>query len=107
MKASEARNFAGASVYYLEGKIANNGTKMVTGATVEAVFRNALGEVVDDQKQQLMILEERPGYTDAVPLAQHPLTANMQMEFRLTFEHISADWNQGGPEIRFIHIVSQ
>jgi len=107
MKASEAKNFAGISVYYLEGQIANNGSKTITGASVEAVFRNSLGEIVDRQTQPLMIIEERPGYNDAVPLTQHPLTPTMQTDFRLTFEHISADWNQGVPEIRFIHIVSQ
>lgn len=107
MKASEAKNFAGGSVYYLEGKIANNGPKTVTAATVEAVFRNSLGEIVDRQTQPLMVIEQRPGYDDAVSLGQHPLTPNMQTDFRLTFEHISADWNQGVPEIRFIRIVSQ
>ncbi|HUN89361.1 MAG TPA: hypothetical protein VMU28_11245 [Terriglobales bacterium] len=105
--ASQAQNFAGGSVYYLEGEIANTGSKSVTGATVEAVFRNALGEVVDRQSQPLTILQQRPGYTDSVSLAQHPLTANMQDQFRLTFEHISADWNQGVPELRFIHIETQ
>ena len=105
--ASQAQNFAGGSVYYLEGEIANTGAKSITGATVEAVFRNALGEVVDRQTQPLTILQQRPGYTDSVSLTQHPLTANMQDQFRLTFEHISADWNQGVPELRFIHIDTQ
>jgi hypothetical protein len=105
--ASQAQNFAGGSVYYLEGQIANTGPKTVNGTTVEAVFRNALGEVVDRQTQPLTILEQRPGYTDSVSLAQHPLTGNMQDQFRLTFEHISADWNQGVPELRFIRISTQ
>lgn len=105
--ASEAKNFAGGSVYYLEGQIANTGSQNVTAATVEAVFRNALGEIVDRQTQPLMIVEQRPGYNDAVSLSQHPLTANMQAEFRLTFEHISADWNHGVPELRFVHITTQ
>jgi len=105
--ASQAQNFAGGSVYYIEGQIANTGTKNINGATVEAVFRNTLGEVVDRQTQPLTILEQRPGYTDSVSLAQHPLTGNMQDQFRLTFEHISADWNQGVPELRFIHISTQ
>ncbi|HUN88160.1 MAG TPA: hypothetical protein VMU28_05190 [Terriglobales bacterium] len=105
--ASQAQNFAGASVYYLEGQVANTGAKTVTAATVEAVFRNSLGEVVDRQTQPLTILQQRPGYTDSVSLGQHPLTANMQDQFRLTFEHISADWNQGVPELRFIHITTQ
>ena len=105
--ASQAQNFAGGSVYYLEGTIANTGPKTITGATVEAVFRNTLGEVVDRQTQPLTIIEQRPGYNDSVPLGQHPLTPNMQEQFRLTFEHISADWNQGVPELRFIHLDSR
>jgi len=107
VKASEAKNFAGVSVYYMEGQIANMGPKSLTGATVEAVFRNSLGQVVDRQTQQLTIIQERPGYTDSVSLREHPLTPNMQDQFRLTFEHISADWNQGVPELRFTHINTQ
>lgn len=107
VRASEAKNFAGVSVYYLEGQIANLGPKSVNGATVEAVFRNSLGQVVDRQTQALTILEQRPGYTDSVGLAQHPLTPNMQDQFRLTFDHISADWNQGVPELRFTRINAQ
>jgi hypothetical protein len=107
VRASQAQNFAGGNVYYLEGEIANLGAKTVTGATVEAVFRNSLGEVVDRQTQPLTIIEQRPGYNDSVNLGQHPLTPNMQAQFRLTFEHISADWNQGVPELRFLRISSQ
>jgi hypothetical protein len=104
---SHAENFAGASVMYLEGQIANMGSKRVTGATVEAVFRNSLGEVVDRQTQQLTLTQERPGYNDAISLKEHPLGANAQHEFRLTFEHVSADWNQGLPELRFIKIATE
>jgi hypothetical protein len=107
VRASQAQNFAGGSVYYLEGQIANMGSKSITGATVEAVFRNTLGQVVDRQSQSLTILQERPGYTDSISLREHPLTPNMQDRFRLTFEHISADWNQGVPELRFIKINTQ
>jgi hypothetical protein len=107
VKANEAKNFAGVSVYYMEGQIANMGAKSITGATVEAVFRNSMGQVVDRQTQQLTIIQQRPGYTDSVSLREHPLTPNMQDQFRLTFEHISADWNQGVPELRFTHINTQ
>jgi hypothetical protein len=107
VQASQAQNFAGGNVYYLEGQIANMGSKTITGATVEAVFRNSLGEVVDRQTQPLTIIEQRPGYNDSVSLTQHPLTPNMQDQFRLTFEHISADWNQGVPELRFTRVNTQ
>jgi hypothetical protein len=104
---SKAENFAGGSVMYVEGQIANMGSKRITGATVESVFRNSLGEVVDRQSQPLMLIQERPGYNDAVSLKQHPLDPNGQHEFRLTFEHVSADWNQGLPELRFTRIVTE
>ncbi len=104
---SKAENFAGGSVMYVEGQIANMGSKRITGATVEAVFRNSLGEVVDRQSQALTLTQERPGYNDAISLKEHPLTANAQHEFRLTFEHVSADWNQGLPELRFTKIVTE
>jgi hypothetical protein len=102
---SRAENFAGGSVMYVEGQIANMGNKIINGATVEAVFRNSLGEVVDRQSQQLTLTQERPNYSDAISLKQHPLGPNAQHEFRLTFEHVSADWNQGLPELRFTKIA--
>ncbi len=104
---STAENFAGGKVMYVEGQIANTGSKSLTGATVESVFRNSLGEVVDRQSQPLTLTQERPGYNDAINLKDHPLGPNAQHEFRLTFEHVSADWNQGLPELRFIKIVTQ
>jgi len=107
VKVSRAENFVGGSVTYVQGQIANMGEKTITGATVEVVFRNTLGEVVDRQTQQLTLIQERKTYTDSVSLAQLPLTPNMQHEFRLTFEHISADWNQGLPEMRFLKLSTK
>jgi hypothetical protein len=104
---SRAENFAGANVTYIEGQIANMGEKTLTGATVEVVFRNMLGEVVDRQVQPLTLVTQMPNYVDATTLDKHPLTPNMQHEFRLTFEHISNDWNQGLPELRFLKIYTK
>ena len=104
---SKAENFAGGSVMYVEGQLANMGSKTITGATVESVFRNSLGEVVDRQSQPLTLTQERPGYNDAINLKEHPLSPNGQHEFRLVFEHVSADWNQGLPELRFTRIVTE
>jgi len=101
---SQAQNFVGAQVTYLEGRIANTGSRTVDGITVEAVFRNSLGEVVGSETQPLMVLQERPGYNDALTLKQHPLQPNENQPFRLTFEHISADWNQGLPELRIMDV---
>jgi hypothetical protein len=99
---STAKNFVGGEVTYLEGKIANTGTSLLTGAQVQAVFRNSLGEVVDQPVVTLQVQTTNLGQSDFVPLSQSPLTPNQQREFRLTFEHISADWNMGFPELRVV-----
>ncbi len=107
LKLSAAENFVGASVSYLDGKIANVGTKTVTGITVEVTFRNSMGEVVQTEQHQLMLYHTgMAGFPDIAPLNKVPLTPNTTRDFRLTFEHISADWNQGYPELRFTKVTT-
>ncbi len=107
LKLSAAENFVGATVSYLDGRITNAGNQTVAACRVEAVFRNSLGQVVDRQAQPLMVLHERPGYgyQDLIPLAQMPLTPNQVQQFRLTFEHISSDWDHGYPELRIVSLT--
>ena len=107
-KLSAATNFVGASVSYLDGKIANLGSKTVAGATVEAIFRNSMGQVVQRETLPLMLYHTGlAGFPDVAPLSAAPLTPNQTRDFRLTFEHISADWDQGYPELRFVRITTQ
>jgi hypothetical protein len=108
LKLSAATNFVGGSVTYLDGKITNVGDKTVTGATVEAIFRNSMGQVVQRETQPLMLYHTGlAGFPDVAPLSAAPLTPNQTRDFRLTFEHISTDWDQGYPELRFIRVTTQ
>ncbi len=108
LKLSAAANFVGASVNYLDGKITNLGGKTVSGATVEVIFRNSLGEVVQRETMPLMLYHTGiQGIPDVAPLSAAPLTPNQTRDFRLIFEHISADWNRGYPELRFARIKTQ
>lgn len=104
LKLSAAENFVGATVSYLDGKITNAGDQTVTGCRVEAIFRNSMGEVVQKETQPLMVLHTRPGYgyQDLMPLSAAPLLPNQVQDFRLTFEHISADWDHGYPELKVV-----
>ncbi len=107
-KLSTAANFVGTSVTYLDGKITNVGGKTVSGITVEAVFRNSMGQIVQRETEPLMLNHTGiQGIPDVAPLSAAPLMANQTRDFRLTFEHISADWNQGFPELRFLKIATQ
>ena len=108
LKLSAATNFVGASVSYLDGKITNGGSKTMTGATVEAIFRNSMGQVVQRETLPLMLYHTGlAGFPDVAPLSAAPLMPNQTRDFRLTFEHISADWDQGYPELRMVRIAAQ
>jgi hypothetical protein len=104
LKMSTAQNFVGATVTYLEGKVSNTGDKAVSGATVESIFRNSLGEMVQKEAQPLMYVHARQPYTDVTDLRSNPLQPGETREFRLTFDHVSADWNRELPELRIIAV---
>jgi hypothetical protein len=104
---SAAENFVGTRVTYLDGKLTNGGAKTLVGAQVEVVFRNTLGEVVDRQTQPMRVETSPLGHRDWVLLSLAPLAPGNNAAFRLTFEHISADWNQGYPQITFLDVEAK
>jgi hypothetical protein len=71
---------------------------------VEVVFRNMLGEVVDTQKPPLRVAAATLGNPDWVALNVAPLMPGKFANFRLSFEHVSADWNQGYPEVNIVGV---
>lgn len=99
---STADNFAGQQVTYIEGRITNNGSKTVNNAIVQIVFHDSLGQVVQKETQPLMVITTREPYIDTAPVASAPLHPGQTREFRLTFEHVSADWNMQLPEITIV-----
>ncbi|HEV2114081.1 MAG TPA: hypothetical protein VGR50_08005 [Terriglobales bacterium] len=103
-KFSQAQNFVGAVVTYLDGAVANNGDKTLTSAEVEAVFKNSLGETVQQETQPLKVLRTSGPYPEALDLTFAPLAPHQHGQFRLTFEHISADWNQQLPALRIVSL---
>lgn len=107
LQMSTAQNFVGATVTYLEGKVSNTGNKLVSGATVESIFRNSLGELVQKEAQPLMYIHARKPYTDVSDLRSNPLKPGETREFRLTFDHVSADWNRQLPELRITAVSFQ
>jgi hypothetical protein len=100
LKMSAAENFVGASVTYIDGTVTDTGDKTVTHAIVHVAFKNSLGEVAQAEDVPLHVLQTSGPYPDAVDLSLSPLLPGRGKPFRLTFEHISSDWNQAYPELQ-------
>lgn len=105
-KMSAAENFIGATVSYIDGTITNSGDKTVTRIVVEVVFQDEVGQVAQDEPDiPLRVLKTSGPYPEAVDLSISPLGPGQSQPFRLTFEHISAQWNRQYPEIKVMDVT--
>jgi hypothetical protein len=100
VKMSAAENFVGARITYIEGTVANTGDKAVTHAVVHVAFKNSLGEVAQADDVVLYILKTAGPYPDTVDLHLSPLAPGQSAPFRLTFDHISNDWDRAYPDLK-------
>jgi hypothetical protein len=100
MKMSAAENFIGSTVTYLDGEVTNAGDKTVSHAVVHVSFKDSLGQVAQADDVPLHVLQTTGPYADAVDLSLSPLAPGQSQQFRLTFEHVTADWNHEYPELR-------
>lgn len=107
VKMSEASNFAGGKVTYIDGNISNNGARTISGATVQVVFRNELNEVSQKETTALNLIRTREPYVDTQPVSASPLKPGDKREFRLIFDHVTQDWNQQYPELTIIEVTSK
>lgn len=105
LKMSAAENFVGAKVTYIDGAVINAGDKTVTHASVHVTFKNSLGEIAQAEDVPLRVLQTGGPYLDAVDLGISPLAPGQSKAFRLTFEHVTADWNQAYPEMQVTDVT--
>ena len=109
LKMSAAENFVGGTVSYLEGKISNTGDKAVVAAVLEVTFRNSLGEVVQKETMPVRALQPHSvtGTPEMFDLRLAPLLPGKTVDFRLTFEHISEDWNHEYPLLKWASVSTR
>jgi hypothetical protein len=105
IKMSAAENFVGASVSYLDGTVTNAGDKIVSHALARVVFKDSLGQIIQSEDVALRVLETSGPYPDAVDLSNSPLAPGQSKQFRLTFEHVSADWDHAYPSIQVTNVT--
>ena len=100
LKMSEAANFAGGKVTYVDGTIANKGDKIVGSVTVVVTFHNDIGEPPQIAPMPLTLIRTREPYVDIEALSAEPLKPGDSHDFRLIFDHVSPTWNQQFPTIQ-------
>jgi hypothetical protein len=104
VKMSESGNLAGGKVTYIDGRITNNGTKTVTGISMQVLFRNAANEVAQNETQAVKWIRTRDPYIDLEPVSAAPLKAGESRDFRLIFDAVTEGWNGVYPEMRIVRV---
>jgi hypothetical protein len=101
---SESGNLAGGKVTYVDGHIANQGTRTVTAIAVQVLFRSPAHQVAQNETLPLRFIRTRDPYVDLEPVSAAPLKPAASQDFRLIFDGISNDWDGAYPEIRIVHV---
>ncbi len=107
MAMSESTNLAGGKVMYIDGHLANAGSRTVTGITVQVLFRDYAQKVAQNETMPLTLIRTRDPYIDTEPVSVAPLKPGSEQDFRLIFDSVSADWAGAMPEIRVLHVESR
>jgi hypothetical protein len=106
MLVSQARNFVGATVTYLDLHITNTGERTVAGGQAELTFRNRLDQVVQKETVPIRVLQPNQlgGYPDMLDLSVAPLGPGQTRNVRFVLEHVSTDWDHTFPGLRFVNL---
>lgn len=100
LKMSQAQNFVGASVTYIDGTLTNAGDKNVTHVVVRVTFKDLYDQIAQVESVPIKVLRTSGPYPDTVDLSVTPLAPGQSQPFRLIFEHLSEQWNQAYPDLQ-------
>ena len=104
VRLSQAENFAGSQVTYVDGTVTNHGTQTVTGITASATFPNDVGEAPQVETLPLLFIRTHEPYIDTEPITSAPLAPGQSQEFRLIFDDINGLWNQNPPQLAILGV---
>ncbi len=107
LQLAQSSNMAGNQLLYLDGHIANKGSRTVSGIAVQVLFRDAAQEVAQNETQPLRVIRTRDPYVDLEPLAAAPLKPGDERDFRLIFDHVTRDWDGAYPQLKILHVQFQ
>lgn len=99
---SQASNFAGGQLTYIDGVVSNQGSKTVTRIVVQALFANDAGEPPQAEQVPFTLIRTRDPYVDTQPVSATPLAPGTSRQFRLIYDDISPMWNQQLPQLKVL-----
>jgi hypothetical protein len=104
---SESESLSGGKSTFLDGHVRNAGSETLTGVTVQVLFKNDEGLSPAVETLPLSIIRTHEPYVDTEPVSAAPLKPGDEVEFRLIFETLPANWNQQMPELRVVHVAKR
>jgi hypothetical protein len=104
---SESSNLSGGKTTYLDGHIANRGSRTVTAVTVQVLFRDFAHEVAQNETLPMKFIRMREPYIDIEPISVAPLKPGGEQDFRLIFDRVTPDWDGAYPEIRILRVETK
>jgi hypothetical protein len=104
VQVSQASNFAGDQLTYVDGTIENRGNRAITSMTIQAAFPNVTGDAPQSLQAPLSLIRSRDPYVDTQPISAAPLAAGKTQDFRLVFDNVSPMWSQQPPSLRIVDI---
>ncbi len=107
LQLSGSTSMSGGQQTYLEGHIANHGSKTVTGITVQVIFANDVSMPPQIETGPLNLIYMRQPYIDTHPVNASPLAPGAEGDFRLIFDDISANWNEQLPQVHVIQVETR
>jgi hypothetical protein len=90
---SAAQNFLGDTVTSLDANVTNQGSRSVRDIELQLEYVDILDQVV---------LRD---FTHAVSPRALPLQAGKTRAFRVSYDHMPADWNQAPPKITVVRVT--
>ncbi|MHB1936475.1 MAG: DUF2393 family protein [Acidobacteriaceae bacterium] len=107
VQVSQASNFAGDQLTYVDGTIENRGNRTVTAVTLQAMFANDSGEAPQMLQAPVSLIRSRDPYVDTQPVSAAPLAPGKSQDFRLVFDNVSPLWNQQPPQLHILRVATR
>ncbi|HET9183877.1 MAG TPA: hypothetical protein VFP59_17235 [Candidatus Angelobacter sp.] len=85
----------------LTGNLVNKSNHAITGATVQATFRNINGQALETVSSELSPAQGTGG---VLGFAANPIQAGATRDFVIHFQHVPEGWNGNLPDLRIAQV---